>query len=428
MNQYRNNQYRSNQTRNNRSQSVPPYSYQEQPPQPDIPQYNQSNRGNNRSYNNRSYNNRGNSNRANNRRNQEPQSLNNLEKNLANENNDEFNELMENNNNLLGNNNLDNLNNLNNNNNNLNNNNKKNNNKNNNKKEENNNKEENNKKEENENKKNNTNQKNNKLTTEKVSEMASGMFNKASELASDAQDNDTLMLVFKILLGILFFVVLVHIVKYFYLSYEDSTNNNPWLIEGTKNAKHALVISQNPEHTNYVPIKRSDGLNGIEFTYSFWFLVDDFGYKQGEWKHLFHKGSPTSYPNRSPGVWLHPNTNNLRVYMNTLKEPLEYVDIENIPLRKWIHMTIILRNKVMEVYLNGFIKKRKEFDSLPRQNNGDVWVNLFGGFEGYVSNMRYFSHAISASDIDRMISLGPSAASCIDTGEKPPYFEDRWWF
>ena len=280
----------------------------------------------------------------------------------------------------------------------------------------------------NENKRQQNNNKNNKTTVEKMSSLASGMFNKASEITTETTSNETLMLIFKVLLGILLFVVLINIIKYFYLSYEDSATNNPWLIEGTKNGKHALVISQNPEHTNYLPVKRSDGLNGIEFTYSFWFLVEDFGYKQGEWKHIFHKGSPTSYPNRSPGVWLHPNTNSIRVYMNTLKEPLEFVDIENIPLRKWVHMVIIIKNKVMEIYFNGFIKKRKEFDSLPRQNNGDIWVNLFGGFEGYVSNMRYFSKAITAGEIDKMISLGPSQASCIDTGEKPPYFEDRWWF
>ena len=58
-------------------------------------------------------------------------------------------------------------------------------------------------------------------------------------------------------------------------------------------------------------------------------------YKVGEWKHVFHKGNKTSFPNRAP-VWIHPNNNALRIYMNTYDNPLEYVDIDNIP-RKWFH-------------------------------------------------------------------------------------------
>ena len=36
-------------------------------------------------------------------------------------------------------------------------------------------------------------------------------------------------------------------------------------MDGTKNAKHALVISQDPESVNYIPIKKSTGKDGIEF-------------------------------------------------------------------------------------------------------------------------------------------------------------------
>ena len=57
-------------------------------------------------------------------------------------------------------------------------------------------------------------------------------------------------------------------------------------------------------------------------------------YKFGEWKHMFHKGNKTSYLNRAPGVFIHPDKNSIRIYMNTMQNILEYVDIDNIPIQK----------------------------------------------------------------------------------------------
>jgi hypothetical protein len=202
---------------------------------------------------------------------------------------------------------------------------------------------------------------------------------------------------------------------------------SPLLINGTKNGKQAMVISQDPNHTNYIPINRSVNKDGIEFSYSFWFVISDLTYKNGEWKHMFHKGNSSSYPNRAPGVWIHPNNNIIRIYMNTMKEMLEYVDIDNIPLRKWVQMTIVVKNRSLSIYVNGFLKIRKELSSLPRQNYGNVWTSLFGGFDGYLSQLQYFDHALEAQEINDMVGNGPSQGSCIDTKEKPPYLDDSWW-
>ena len=63
-----------------------------------------------------------------------------------------------------------------------------------------------------------------------------------------------------------------------------------------------------------------------------------------------------------------------------------------------------------------------------KQNDSDFWVSMFGGFEGYVSNIRYYSYAIDFNEINSMIKAGPSVNNCIDTGEIPPYLDDNWWF
>jgi hypothetical protein len=230
-----------------------------------------------------------------------------------------------------------------------------------------------------------------------------------------------------IMIGVVF-IVIINVIKYFYTTYESYKASTPWILEGNKNAKHALVISQNPNNKNTPKINLSDGRNGIEFTYSVWMLIDDFNYKQTEWKHVFHKGNESAYPTIAPGVWIHPNKNILRVYMNTLKKIYEYIDIDNIPLKKWIHLVVMVKNQDLEVYINGFLKTKQKLSSLPRQNNEDLWINLNGGFEGFVSRMRYFNYAISPLEIADIIKDGPANSACIDTAEIPPYLDDNWWF
>lgn len=242
-------------------------------------------------------------------------------------------------------------------------------------------------------------------------------------------DEDSIIwTILKTILFIIVFIGILWVIKYLYTQYESSIINAPFLLSGTKNAKHGLVISQDPKSTNYIPIIPSEGQNGIEFSYSFWLEIEDFTYKNGQWKHVFHKGNASSYPNRAPGVWIHPNSNALRIYMNTQEKILEYVDIDNIPTRKWLHIVVVLRNKILDVYVNGYLKVRKELGSIPRQNNGDFWVNMFGGFEGYLSNIQYFNQAISFDAIQTILKSGPSSDSCMDTGEKPPYMDNNWWF
>ena len=231
----------------------------------------------------------------------------------------------------------------------------------------------------------------------------------------------------KIIIVILILVALFYILRYFFNKYQLSVIESPYLLEGLKNAKHALVVSQDPNNAGYVPMPRSDGQDGIQFTYSFWLMIEGYDYKSGEWKHVFHKGDPNSYPNRAPGVWLHPATNAMRVYMNTQTTILEYVDVMNLPLRKWIHVAIVLDDKDLDVYINGYLKTRKQLSSVPKLNNGDFWCNMFGGFEGFVGRIQYFAKAIGPDELSSIVKAGPGSGTCVGTEEVPPYLDDNWW-
>ena len=251
----------------------------------------------------------------------------------------------------------------------------------------------------------------------------------APEAEQKAEKGDSMwMLVIKVVIMVIILVAIYYIGNYLITRYMNSSANSPMLLNTTKNAKHAMVISQDPTSVNYIPILKSEGQDGIQFTYGFWFILENMDYKPGEWKHVFHKGNSSSYPNRAPGVWFHPNKNAVRVYMNTQDNILEYADIDNLPIRKWVYMNIILNNKNLDLYVNGYLKIRKELSGIPKQNDDDFWINMYGGFEGHLSNIRYYAYAIDFNEIYKNINAGPSTNNCIDTGEVPPYLDDNWWF
>ena len=282
--------------------------------------------------------------------------------------------------------------------------------------------------------KNNKNNKNKSVATSVFENISNSVSNTINTLTSNnkrnnmvVKDDTNFMYIVNVILVLILCVVLFYVIRYFINRYQNYYVSSPYLLNGTKNGKHANVVSQDPNSVNYIPMKRSDNRDGVEFTYDFWILIESYEYKTGEWKHVFHKGNSTSMPNRAPGVYLHPNKNSMRVYMNTLNNPFEYVDIDNLPLRKWLHMSVVLKNKDLNIYVNNHLKTTKKLDSLPRQNQGDFWMNINGGFEGYLSNVRYYSYAISFDEIDANVRKGPNSDSCVDTNEIPPYFDDDWW-
>jgi hypothetical protein len=271
---------------------------------------------------------------------------------------------------------------------------------------------------------------NNRSLAQKASNTVKSTANNAKARITETtgMSEDTLMLILKVVLAVIVLLALFYVGRYYFRKYTEMVYNSPYLLDGIKSAKRSLVVSQDPTNSSYIPISRSDGKDGIQFTYDFWLLVETYDYKPGEWKHVFHKGNASGYPNRAPGVWLHPSKNALRFYMNSQQDILEYVDVDNIPARKWMHIALVLDDKDMDVYVNGYLKARKKLSSVPKQNNGDFWCNMFGGFEGYMARIRYYSRAITAEEILSNVRTGPGDTKCLDGSDVPQYLDDNWWY
>ena len=282
----------------------------------------------------------------------------------------------------------------------------------------------------------------------------------------------------KLALMILLIIFVVFSVKFSIqlILYLMSPGNSPTIIDGRIDGTESHSFTQNPGLSKSKTIQRSKNeKDGLEFTWSTWLYLKESSIDPngavGEYKHIFSKGDGASniyvsgtsigegsvnmndgmiWPNASPGLYLRStptvadsttgytgNHVQLRVAMTTFGSDdatlpiVETIDIDNIPLEKWINIIIRVKGLIVDVYLNGIIVKRHILQSTPKQNYGDVHTGLNSGFNGYISGLRYFDYAIEVGKISSIIDQGPTLKMLSNQGNKKnqmPYMSSRWYF
>jgi hypothetical protein len=222
-------------------------------------------------------------------------------------------------------------------------------------------------------------------------------------------------------------ILIIFFIYTTYKGFTSYTQTSPYLINGIADGSSPQQIS------SYQIPPPTDSDYGIEYSYSFWIFIKDTNFtttqqackKEGSsnpFLHIFHKGSndfiaagssgcdeDTYYPLlQNPGVWLYPNTNKLNIRFNTYENVVETSDIGNIPLNMWVNVIIILIGSSVDVYVNGNLKKRTKLSGVPKINYGNLYSSNWGGFQGYLSNLRYFNYAIQPFLVDQIFNSGPS--------------------
>ena len=201
-------------------------------------------------------------------------------------------------------------------------------------------------------------------------------------------------------------------------------SDSPYVISGLINGNSNVTVSQNPNDPGAVQIKRSNNREkGLEATWSVWLNIDSLQTSTGsseQYSHIFSKGNDAygangiASVNNAPGVYLkkgntNGNDNTIRVVMDTVNADSDnYIDITNIPLRKWFHLAIRIQNNLVDVYVNGTMAGRKTFANTLKQNYDNILVGHNNGFNGNLSNLLYSDHALTIFDLNNLLLKGPS--------------------
>lgn len=247
-----------------------------------------------------------------------------------------------------------------------------------------------------------------------------------------------------------FFISLEYLIK----SYVRIGSKQVDLLPMTVTAEDRMITFQQNKTTysdaKQIPLSDNER-TGIEFTYSFSLFIHPSTFSGNDTlHHVMHKGYITPWPLMGPGVFVRGNSNTLRIIMNTYRNAYTYMDIENIPVRKWFHCTIVCHKNALEVYINGNLRKKLPFEgTLPYQNFQNLVLfnplkkivlgsqvpslgtgrnlNFEGSFRGNLSNLTYLAYAASFTEIQNLMSSGISKKTMSAEMDKPPYLIDTYW-
>jgi hypothetical protein len=243
-------------------------------------------------------------------------------------------------------------------------------------------------------------------------------------------------LAFFVLVFIAFFVFLrigIHVIGWLF-----KPTKSPHLINGMVDAKQMIIFPQDPTSDNSATINRSiNESQGLEFSWSVWIFINNLQTDTNVYKHIFSKGNSNLKnngvisPNNAPGLYIAPNTNSLVVMMNTYNVINEEIVIPDIPMNKWVNVIIRCQGTKLDVYVNGTITRSINLVGVPKQNYGDVYVAMNGGFDGYISNLWYYNYSLGTAAIQKMVSNGPNTNMIGSSGLKDltsDYLSLRWFF
>ena len=262
--------------------------------------------------------------------------------------------------------------------------------------------------------------------------------NKGSFGTKEFLESNSLVAKFAFLLLVIFGFVILLRFGISLLSYFLKPNESPRLIDGTVDAKQMIIFEQDPSNNGAKTIYRSvNATDGIEFTWSTWIFINSLQTNAGIYKHIFSKGNSNLgengmiQPNNAPGLYIAPNTNALVVVMNTFNVINEEIVIPDIPINKWVNVIIRCENTNLDVYINGTIARSINLVGVPKQNYGNVYVAMNGGFDGYISNLWYYNYALGTTAIQNITTKGPNTKMIGGNGladKMVNYLSLRWFF
>lgn len=182
--------------------------------------------------------------------------------------------------------------------------------------------------------------------------------------------------------------------------------------------------------------------SGGHYNISMWVTLSDFYEGLGKWRHIMHLGTDPSLtslsanssqewssitaqlPDQLPGVWITPQSNNMRIAMTTIQRPdpgqsgsvekkVEWVDIGNTPTPgKPAHISLNIYPEMVEVYVDGWLSQTMKLRGRPVMlaKQPDMFFRQMpvqgrlAGFAGRISDVLVVPRALYPGDIKKIVS------------------------
>lgn len=205
-------------------------------------------------------------------------------------------------------------------------------------------------------------------------------------------------------------LLIVYLIRY-------TMGNSYTLQSGVRNARDMSTFS-----ASSLASMGTDAPAG-NFAYSVWFYVNDWNYQYGNPKVLFGRmsksantitGLGASGSEPCPLVQFGENANDLEIYMSTFATsetaPFKCA-VSNIPIQRWVSLSISVYGRTLDVYLNGKLVKTCVMPGIAKINNtADLFLTPNGGFEGWTSKFAFYPMPMNPQDAWDIYAKGPTGA------------------
>ena len=208
-------------------------------------------------------------------------------------------------------------------------------------------------------------------------------------------------------------LLIVYLIRY-------TMGNGYTLQDGVRNARDMSTFTASSLATMGSDAPASN------FAYSVWFYVNDWNYHYGQAKVLFGRMSSSSSQisgigvsgsGPCPLVQFNADANDLEIYMstyattNTVATDPFMCAVSNVPIQRWVNLSISVYGRTLDVYLNGKLVKTCVMPGIAQINNKtDLTLTPNGGFEGWTSKFAFYPMPMNPQDAWDIYAKGPTGA------------------
>jgi hypothetical protein len=203
--------------------------------------------------------------------------------------------------------------------------------------------------------------------------------------------------IFLILLGIVIVIILIR-----YLMSDANT------LSGLTSAKTLKEIGAS---------ELAGSGSSSNYTYSIWIYCDDWNYRYGEAKVIM--GRMIDESNACPSISLGSSQNNLMISQTVYDDSTNASDtdpitsnvetfvVNNIPIQKWVNITVTTYGRTMDVYLDGKLVRTNILGGVAKIDpTAPVFITPNGGFSGWTSKFQYWDKSMNPQEVWNVYKKG----------------------
>ena len=187
---------------------------------------------------------------------------------------------------------------------------------------------------------------------------------------------------------------------------------------------------------------------GNEYNLNMWLYINEYdnmkdGAKpiiyHGDASDLSYDDKPEEHSNSNPSIWFRKGMNTLRVIVgldteystkcttavagsntesvcaSNKKDKADVCDVHHFPMQRWVNVNVSLTNNVIDIFMDGQLHKSCILNGAPTINKYPLHIcksasesgGSFGGFNGYISKLRYSNKALNMDSISQFYREGP---------------------